>query len=64
MTQMGLLSGVSRLSVLAGQADRLATLLLHNATLLCGQLPIRKTAETQRGGQNQRVTRAVLLHVK
>lgn len=49
MTQMGLLSGASSLSVLAGQADRLATLPLNNAILHCGQLPIRKTAETQRG---------------
>lgn len=39
-------------------------LMANNATLHSRQLPIRKTAETQRGGRNQRVTGTALLSVK
>lgn len=45
---------------LTGWSPRMA----NNATLHSGQLPIRKTAETQRGGRNQRVTGPALLSVK
>lgn len=49
------------------QTDRLTgwpPLMVNNATLHTGQLPIRKTAETQRGGSNQCVTGTALFNAK
>lgn len=39
-------------------------LMVNDATLHSGQLPIRKTAETQRDGRNQCVTGTALLNIK
>lgn len=58
---------VRRLQHPGFQPDRLtgwSPLMVNNATLHSGQLPIRKTAETQRGGRNQCVTGTALLNVK
>lgn len=49
------------------QPDRLtgqSPLLVSNATLHSGQLPIRKTAEAQRAGRNEHVTHTALPGVK
>lgn len=62
--QIGLLSGASSVQVPARRADRPVTLPVNNATLHSRQPPIRKTAETQRGGENQHVTDTASLHVK